>query len=189
MVLQGENDVVSNKKEKNKGRNKNRPPPMKFQRSSKLCPVLVKISSETTDASESSNLSVNKLPTCTFPNCQFQHDVNTYLQNKVNNTWFDLCPRPTLLTILSIFVKQVLMNILLFLQPPDVGNECWIYKNYGKCEYGVACRFANSHITRVSIFLTHLQDWHLNYTQTPFKRQLFIHASNLDQHWRSTKQR
>ena len=94
MVFKGENDVVSNKKEKNKGRNKNRPPPMKFQRSSKLCPVLVKVSSETTDASESSNLSVNKLPTCTFPNCQFQHDVNTYLQNKVNNSLIDLCARP-----------------------------------------------------------------------------------------------
>ena len=97
--------MVSNKKEKNKGRNKNRPPPMKFQRSSKLCPVLVKVSSETTDASESSNLSVNKLPTCTFPNCQFQHDVNTYLQNKVNNILVDLCARQSL----SIFVKQRLM--------------------------------------------------------------------------------
>ena len=64
--------MTNKKQEKNKGRNKKRPGPMKFDRSSKLCPTLVDVSPECTI-----------LQKCTFPNCQFQHDAKTFLANKV----------------------------------------------------------------------------------------------------------
>lgn len=99
-----------NKNDKKRGRNKKRPGPLKFQRSSKLCPILVDVSPERGIGPESNS---STLPKCTFPNCQFQHDVKAFLENK------------TL----------------------DIGDECWIYKNYGRCQYGLACRFGNSHIT------------------------------------------
>ena len=62
-----------NKKDKNKGRNKKRPAPMKFERSSKLCPTLVDVTPE------------KEPEKCTWLNCQFQHDVKTFIDNKVNN--------------------------------------------------------------------------------------------------------
>lgn len=30
---------------------------------------------------------------------------------------------------------------------PDIGEKCYIYETYGKCSYGIACRFAKSHLT------------------------------------------
>ena len=32
-------------------------------------------------------------------------------------------------------------------KPPDISNECYLFKTYGKCPYGRACRFAGSHLT------------------------------------------
>lgn len=32
-------------------------------------------------------------------------------------------------------------------KPPDVGDECFLFKTYGKCPYGRACRFAGNHLT------------------------------------------
>jgi hypothetical protein len=32
-------------------------------------------------------------------------------------------------------------------KPPDIGSECYLFKIYGKCPYGRACRFAGSHLT------------------------------------------
>ncbi len=58
-------------KNKNKGRNQNRPPPMKFDRSSRLCPVLTDVP-PTAEAA----------PECKFPNCAFQHDVRKYLKER-----------------------------------------------------------------------------------------------------------
>ncbi|WAQ95070.1 DUS3L-like protein [Mya arenaria] len=29
----------------------------------------------------------------------------------------------------------------------DIGSECYLFKTYGKCPYGIACRFAKSHMT------------------------------------------
>ena len=70
---------IDRKENKNRGRNKNRPPPMKFERSSKLCPIHVDVSPERGTVAESTN----KLPQCTFPNCQFQHDAKAYVESKV----------------------------------------------------------------------------------------------------------
>ena len=32
-------------------------------------------------------------------------------------------------------------------KPPDISSECYLFKTYGKCPYGRACRFAGSHLT------------------------------------------
>ena len=32
-------------------------------------------------------------------------------------------------------------------KPPDISDECYLFKTYGKCPYGRACRFARSHLT------------------------------------------
>ena len=32
-------------------------------------------------------------------------------------------------------------------KPPDISNECYLFKMYGKCPYGRACRFAKSHLS------------------------------------------
>lgn len=32
-------------------------------------------------------------------------------------------------------------------KPPDIGDVCPLFKTYGRCRYGVACRFASSHLT------------------------------------------
>lgn len=32
-------------------------------------------------------------------------------------------------------------------KPPDISNECYLFKTYGKCPYGRACRFAGCHLT------------------------------------------
>lgn len=61
-----------NGKNKKKGRNKDRPPPMKFDKQSKLCPTLNNIKEDETDP-----------PVCKFPNCQFQHDTKAYLESKL----------------------------------------------------------------------------------------------------------
>ena len=33
------------------------------------------------------------------------------------------------------------------LKPPDLGNRCVLFDKYGKCPYGLACRFGSCHIT------------------------------------------
>ena len=57
-------------KKKARGRNHDRPPPLKFSKSDKLCPTLNKIKENDEEVK------------CTFPNCAFQHDTAKYLQNK-----------------------------------------------------------------------------------------------------------
>ena len=73
-VGDGDNDVKkengSTKHEKVRGRNHNRPGPIKFNRADKLCPSLNRIR-ENEEGKQ-----------CTFPNCAFQHDVEKYLANK-----------------------------------------------------------------------------------------------------------
>ena len=32
-------------------------------------------------------------------------------------------------------------------KPPDISDECYLFKTYGRCRYGRACRFAKSHLT------------------------------------------
>ncbi|XP_058878473.1 tRNA-dihydrouridine(47) synthase [NAD(P)(+)]-like isoform X2 [Acipenser ruthenus] len=32
------------------------------------------------------------------------------------------------------------------LKPADVGNKCYLHENFGKCQYGITCRFAKAHI-------------------------------------------
>lgn len=64
------NEDQSNHK-RGKGRNKKRPPPLKFSRGSRVCPALIDVSPER-----------EKLPQCTYQNCQFQHDVQKYLEEK-----------------------------------------------------------------------------------------------------------
>ena len=69
-----DNDVKkengSTKLEKVRGRNHNRPPPIKFFKADKLCPTLSRVK-ENEEAVQ-----------CTYPNCGFQHDVEKYLANK-----------------------------------------------------------------------------------------------------------
>ena len=32
-------------------------------------------------------------------------------------------------------------------KPPDISDNCYLFKTYGRCPYGRACRFAKSHLT------------------------------------------
>lgn len=32
-------------------------------------------------------------------------------------------------------------------KPADIGESCHLYDTFGKCSYGVSCRFANAHTT------------------------------------------
>ncbi|XP_064456473.1 tRNA-dihydrouridine(47) synthase [NAD(P)(+)]-like [Ornithodoros turicata] len=32
-------------------------------------------------------------------------------------------------------------------KPPDISDKCPLFKMYGKCRYGIACRFASAHLT------------------------------------------
>ena len=32
-------------------------------------------------------------------------------------------------------------------KPPDISDDCYLFKTYGRCPYGRACRFASSHMT------------------------------------------
>ena len=69
----GAKDSNTNAKKKNKGRNKSRPPPVKFDRSSRLCPVLV-------DVPEAA--APGDTPQCHFPKCGFMHDVAKYVEER-----------------------------------------------------------------------------------------------------------
>ena len=60
----------SKREKKNKGRNKNRPPPMKFTRQDRVCPVLVNIAED------------ENVPSCQHPNCSFRHDLGTWVSEK-----------------------------------------------------------------------------------------------------------
>ena len=60
----------SKREKKNKGRNKNRPPPMKFNRQDRVCPVLVSVSED------------ENMPICQHPNCSFQHDLASWVSEK-----------------------------------------------------------------------------------------------------------
>ena len=75
----GDGEAKSAREKKKKGRNKNRPPPMKFSRLEKLCPVLINVSED------------EELPSCTFPNCSYQHDLGEFLKNKPDDL-SDTCP-------------------------------------------------------------------------------------------------
>lgn len=58
-------------KKKQRGRNKDRPPPIKFQRSARLCPTLNNVSPDREEVSK-----------CVFPNCAFIHDVQSFMDSK-----------------------------------------------------------------------------------------------------------
>lgn len=32
-------------------------------------------------------------------------------------------------------------------KPPDLGDQCYLYNTFGKCHYGLTCRFAKAHIS------------------------------------------
>ena len=32
-------------------------------------------------------------------------------------------------------------------KPPDLGDHCYIFETFGRCQYGLACRYGNSHMT------------------------------------------
>ena len=32
-------------------------------------------------------------------------------------------------------------------KPPDLGDHCYIFETFGRCPYGLACRYGNSHMT------------------------------------------
>lgn len=32
-------------------------------------------------------------------------------------------------------------------KPADIGESCYLYETYGKCTYGLSCRFAKAHTT------------------------------------------
>lgn len=32
-------------------------------------------------------------------------------------------------------------------KPPDIGENCYLYDTFGKCAYGLSCRFAKAHTT------------------------------------------
>merc|ERR1712029_1174563 len=53
------------KKEK-RGRNQNRPPPMKFRYGDKLCPLVARATEDSPEVK------------CTHPNCGYQHDPEKY---------------------------------------------------------------------------------------------------------------
>ena len=61
---------MSKRERRQKGQNKNRPPPMQFTRGQRLCPVHVDVTA------------AEPVPTCLFPDCSFQHDVAAYVAAK-----------------------------------------------------------------------------------------------------------
>jgi len=66
-----EERVIAKESGKKRGRNKKRPPPMKFARAIRLCPPFVNVSPTR-----------ETYPECTFPNCKFLHDVVQYVESK-----------------------------------------------------------------------------------------------------------
>ena len=46
------------------------------------------------------------------------------------------------------FSSEFLSLQYLSSKEPDLGDECFVFKTYGRCGRGVTCRFAASHITR-----------------------------------------
>ncbi len=78
---QDHNGGMKQKKKKGRGQNKSRPPPVKFDRSKRLCPVFTDVRQEAKDP-----------PVCLFPNCQYLHDVNDYLDNKKGADLDKECP-------------------------------------------------------------------------------------------------
>ena len=72
-VKTNDNQNGQKTQEKARGRNKNRPPPMKFSRADKLCPSVNNLKEGEEEVK------------CTFPNCAFQHDPKKYLENKPND--------------------------------------------------------------------------------------------------------
>ena len=78
-------------------------------------------------------------PNCTYPGvCSFQHDVD-----KVNFTFFALFVNYPRFSKPSFYSIQYLAS-----KQPDLGTECFVFNNYGRCNRGVTCRFAESHIVR-----------------------------------------
>ncbi|TRY63255.1 hypothetical protein TCAL_02609 [Tigriopus californicus] len=83
------NGASQNSTRGGKGRNKKRPPPLKFERSSRVCPILINV------------LPDQPWPQCDFPNCAYIHDVAKYLEGKLpdlegpcpNFSQFGRCPR------------------------------------------------------------------------------------------------
>ncbi len=62
------------KKNKKKGRIKDRPPPIKFNRGDRLCPVLVDVDQNAAET-----------PKCLFPGCAFKHDVAKFMEEKAED--------------------------------------------------------------------------------------------------------
>lgn len=67
------------REKKNKGRNKNRPPPMKFDRQDRVCPSLVNVSED------------ENLPSCQHPNCSFKHDLGSWMSKKPDDLGDTCC--------------------------------------------------------------------------------------------------
>merc|ERR1719225_175084 len=71
--------------------------------------------------------------------------------SKLCPTLVDVSPECTILQKCTFPNCQFQHDAKTFLanKTSDIGEECWIYKNYGKCQYGLACRFGNSHTITV----------------------------------------
>ena len=104
--------------QKPKGRNKNRPAPMKFSRSSKLCPIFNNLQ-ESGDEKK-----------CTFPNCSFQHDPEKYLDAKLpdisedchNFKTFGFCENGLSCRFGNIHIKDKKYNMSALLEELLNGN-------------------------------------------------------------------
>lgn len=57
-------------------------------------------------------------------------------------------------------------------KPPDIGPNCYVYETFGKCRYGLNCRFGGSHIINNSENKVNTELWDKN-------KDISFHENNL----------
>lgn len=69
-------------------------------------------------------------------------------------------------------------------KPADLGEKCYLYDTFGKCQYGVTCRFAKAHIGPDFKNLVNEEVFQLCKDRKPLKNSL-----DKDLQWRLRKKK
>lgn len=57
-------------------------------------------------------------------------------------------------------------------KPVDIGNNCYLFEEYGKCKYGVTCRFGSGHISEAHCNIVDEELWKKKKDEEPTKNHL-----------------
>lgn len=124
-------------RKKRRGQNKNRPVPIKFSRDDRLCPDVLNAANGTSEAAAAASV----VEVQDGGGESGEGDRGGRVETAKSGDPCRFGDRCKFRHDVSSYLQS---------KPPDIGDECHVFKTLGRCAWGLMCRFGDSHIDRVN---------------------------------------